>query len=41
MREGKGSQNWVDGSKYVGDWKFNRVNGVGILYHADGDIYEG
>ena len=41
MREGMGTQTWADASKYVGEWKLNKANGKGVLYHSDGDIYEG
>lgn len=41
MKHGKGTQWWSDGSNYNGDWKFNKASGIGILHHADGDIYEG
>lgn len=40
-REGKGTQIWKDGSKYVGYWKSDQANGKGRLIHADGDVYEG
>jgi hypothetical protein len=40
-REGKGTQIWKDGSKYVGYWKNDQANGKGRLIHADGDVYEG
>ena len=41
MRDGHGTQKWIDGSYYEGDWKNDRANGFGKLVHADGDIYEG
>ena len=41
LREGKGTQIWIDGSKYVGYWKNDHANGKGRLIHADGDVYEG
>ncbi len=41
VREGKGTQVWPDGSKYVGYWKNDMANGKGRLIHADGDVYEG
>ena len=25
-RHGKGSQHWIDGSRYEGDWKFDKLN---------------
>jgi hypothetical protein len=41
MKDGHGVQTWADGSKYVGGWKKNQASGKGILYHADGDVYDG
>ena len=41
IREGRGTQVWVDGSFYEGWWKDNKANGKGRLIHADGDIYDG
>ncbi len=41
LREGRGTQVWPDGSKYVGYWKNDMANGKGRLIHADGDVYEG
>ena len=41
LREGKGTQMWQDGSKYVGYWKNDQANRKGRLIHADGDVYEG
>ena len=29
------------GSKYVGDFKNDKIHGTGIYYFADGRIYEG
>ena len=41
IRHGYGIQEWEDSSKYIGDWKDDKANGKGKLYHASGDIYEG
>jgi hypothetical protein len=41
QREGKGTQIWKDGSKYIGYWKNDQANSKGRLIHADGDVYEG
>lgn len=41
QREGKGTQIWKDGSKYVGFWKADQANGKGRLIHSDGEVYEG
>ena len=40
-RDGKGTQIWKDGSKFVGYWRNDQANGKGRLIHADGDVYEG
>lgn len=40
-REGKGTQVWQDGSKFVGVWQKDKVNGQGRLIHQDGDVYYG
>ena len=34
-------QIWVDGAKYAGFWKNNKINGKGKLINTDGDIFEG
>jgi hypothetical protein len=39
MREGKGTQIWADGSKYVGEWKENSAWGIGRFTHNNGDVY--
>ena len=41
LREGRGTQVWMDGSKYEGTWVSGKANGKGRLIHADGDVYEG
>ena len=41
MREGRGIQIWLDGSRYEGYWINNKANGFGRLIHADGDVYQG
>ena len=40
-RHGFGMQIWPDGSKYIGYWKNDRVNGQGRLIHNEGDVYSG
>ena len=40
-RHGPGIQVWPDGAKYEGEWRFNKANGKGKFWHADGDVYEG
>ena len=29
--DGKGVYNWKNGDKYVGEWKYGRINGFGIF----------
>ena len=41
IRDGRGVQIWLDGSRYEGYWRENKANGRGRLIHADGDVYEG
>ena len=41
LRHGRGTQLWSDGTKYVGNWKEDKVNGKGRLIHFNGDVYEG
>ena len=40
-REGYGIQISIDGTKYEGYWKNDKMNGKGRLIHSDGDVYEG
>ena len=40
-RNGRGVQQWKDGSFYEGYWKNNLAFGFGRLIHADGDVYVG
>jgi len=32
---------WVDGRKYVGDWKDNNMHGFGVYTWSDGRMYKG
>ena len=32
---------WSDGSKYVGDWFDNKINGQGLYTWLDGRSYDG
>lgn len=41
MREGRGTQIWTDGSKYVGEWKENRAWGYGKFQNQQNNSYEG
>lgn len=40
-REGLGVLSWKDISKYIGNFSENEVNGFGILYLENEDIYQG
>lgn len=40
-RNGRGVQQWRDGSVYEGYWRNNVAHGYGRLIHADGDVYLG
>eukprot|EP00347_Sterkiella_histriomuscorum_P017340 403349759 len=41
MRDGIGTQTWVDGTYYEGYWKNDLQNGRGRVFRSDGDVYEG
>jgi hypothetical protein len=41
VRHGYGVQYWTDGAHYEGQWKYNKAEGQGIFWHAEGDIYHG
>lgn len=41
MKEGKGEFLWRDGTKYVGEFSNNKINGEGVMDYADGRRYEG
>ena len=40
-KEGFGVCRLVDGAKYIGQWKDNFMHGLGRLYYANGDWFEG
>ena len=41
-RHGKGTQYFEDGSRYEGDWEYNRRSGYGVIYHEDDSLdFEG
>ena len=44
-RNGKGTMNWSDGTKYVGDWKDDKRDGHGAYTYGtgewEGDHYDG
>jgi len=37
-RNGKGTQTWKNGDKYVGYWVNDKMEGTGTLYDKDGKI---
>jgi hypothetical protein len=41
MRHGTGTYSWVHGDQYVGEWKFDRMNGRGRFRGKDGSEYVG
>lgn len=41
MRDGKGTFEYANGDKYVGDWKEDMQHGKGIYFFHTGDRYEG
>jgi hypothetical protein len=40
-KDGTGTMNFSDGSKYVGEWKYGKQNGNGTMTFADGNKYIG
>ena len=40
-KHGLGTMRFVDGSKYVGEWKRGQMHGEGKMTYANGDIFEG
>jgi hypothetical protein len=40
-RHGKGKYIYADGSKYEGEWRYDKMNGKGIHTLCDGSIYDG
>ena len=41
MRHGFGVQTWPDGTKYEGEFKYNKAQGKGKYFHKNGEIYDG
>lgn len=41
MRFGKGKYAWTDGSFYDGEWKADKMNGMGAYRGADGSVTKG
>ena len=41
MRFGKGKYMWIDGSYYDGEWKSDKMNGMGTYQGTDGVITKG
>ena len=37
FRHGYGLQYWTDGAHYEGEWYFNKAEGQGTFWHAEGD----
>jgi len=40
QRNGKGTQFFADGRKYIGDWLDGKMHGHGICKHPNGDRYK-
>lgn len=39
---GKGTYDWSNGDRYVGDWKENLMNGKGVkTYGSNGSTFDG
>lgn len=41
LKQGQGTQIWIDGARYVGQWNEGRACGQGTFYHTNGDIFKG
>ena len=41
MRDGIGEIQWFDDSKYIGEWKQDKIEGKGKFIHPNGDYYDG
>ncbi len=41
LRHGYGIQYWTDNAHYQGEWKYNKAEGKGTFWHAEGDVYSG
>jgi hypothetical protein len=41
LKHGTGTSIWSDGSKYEGDWEYDKITGEGTFTYANGDLYEG
>ena len=41
FRHGYGIQYWTDGAHYEGQWSYNKAEGQGTFWHAEGDVYKG
>ena len=31
----------ANGDKYVGEWRNDKMNGLGIMYYTNGTVYDG
>eukprot|EP00831_Metopus_contortus_P031765 TRINITY_DN2583_c0_g1_i13.p1 TRINITY_DN2583_c0_g1~~TRINITY_DN2583_c0_g1_i13.p1 ORF type:complete len:206 (+),score=26.29 TRINITY_DN2583_c0_g1_i13:163-780(+) len=40
-RDGPGVMIWDNGSRFDGNWLYDRITGKGRLIHPNGDVYEG
>lgn len=40
VRHGKGSYYWVSGESFVGEWRKDMMNGVGVFNFKDGGKME-
>ena len=40
-RHGEATQTWADGTKYVGEFKYDKIHGKGIYTWADGREHVG
>jgi len=40
-KNNKGIMSYADGSKYVGEFKYGKINGLGTMSYADGSKYVG
>ena len=40
-KNNKGTMSYADGSKYVGDFKYGKINGLGTMSYSDGSKYVG
>ena len=41
MKDGEGQYFYLNGSRYIGEWKYNKRHGEGLLINANGCSYQG